>query len=192
MRSFLIGFAFLGVFSLSVNAENVTITDDASYNADSNAILDVKSESKGILIPRVALVGTNAPIAGTKPSGLMIYNTSTSGAYSSPGYYVWDGADWAKMAIVGKDTIKWEVSSAASVQAKSNHGYILDNTQRVDVSLPSSPKVGDRIRITSINKGGWKILQNSGQTIKLDHFQNAPSFIKKSFSYDLGGGGALA
>lgn len=90
-------FAFVSTF-----AQNVSISEDESYTPDAAAMLDVYSLDKGLLIPRIALVSTVSPISGTKPDGLMVYNTSTSGTYSTPGFYYWDGADWV---MVGSTAI---------------------------------------------------------------------------------------
>ncbi|MBN1187660.1 MAG: tail fiber domain-containing protein [Bacteroidales bacterium] len=75
-------------------AQNITITDDDKYTPDNKAMLDVKSETKGLLVPRVALVNTTSPISDPKPLGLMVWNTSTSGTYSTPGFYFWNGTNW--------------------------------------------------------------------------------------------------
>jgi len=164
---------------LNVADKNAIITDDSEYKGNPQAILDVKSDTKGILIPRVALVSPDAPVAGAKPDGLMVYNTSTSGKYSSPGYYIWDGNDWAQMAVVGKNTLKWDMVTDSSFQALPNHGYIINNPETVKVTLPDSPKIGDIVRITSVNKGGWELEQNPGQYILLDNLKQ-PMFEKKT------------
>ena len=70
-------------------SQNVAISDDDSYVADTKAMLDVKSTTKGMLVPRVALVSTTNPIADTKPNGLLVWNT-LAGTYSV-GYYFWNG-----------------------------------------------------------------------------------------------------
>ncbi len=66
---------------------------------DGNALLDLTATDKGLLLPRVALVSTSNPISGTKPDGLMVYNTSTTGTYSTPGVYTWSTTanDWVRI-----------------------------------------------------------------------------------------------
>lgn len=87
--------------NLIATAQNVAITDDDTYNANTQAMLDVKSDSKGVLVPRVALVGVDNPISGTKPAGLLVWNTS-DGTYSI-GFYFWNGIDDWEM--VGSNTV---------------------------------------------------------------------------------------
>lgn len=83
---------FLGI-AMVTKGQNVAITDDETYSANSAAMLDIKSETKGLLIPRVPLSGNNTPIAGTKPEGLLVWNT-LQGTYSI-GYYYWNGTAWS-------------------------------------------------------------------------------------------------
>jgi len=63
-----------GLFTIGGFAQNVAINEDGSA-PDTNAILDVKSFTKGVLIPRVSTAGRLA-IPNTK--GLMVYDTTTS------------------------------------------------------------------------------------------------------------------
>ena len=83
--------------SADLNAQNVAITDDDGYTVDAAAMLDVKSVNKGLLVPRVALVSTTDPVSVTKPAGLLVWNTSTSGSYPDPGFYYWSGSNWVKV-----------------------------------------------------------------------------------------------
>ncbi|MDQ1096908.1 MULTISPECIES: hypothetical protein [Chryseobacterium] len=65
----------------------------------SSSALDITSLSKGVLIPRVALTSTDtkAPLSGTVPEGVLVFNTATSGTSSTavfPGLYVWANNQW--------------------------------------------------------------------------------------------------
>jgi trimeric autotransporter adhesin len=102
-------------------AQSVGINTSASAPAAS-AILDVKSNNKGILIPNVALTDllTAAPIASSPAASLLVYNTATLGTAPNnviPGYYFWNGSkwinlsggtggyDWSKLGNTGTDTL---------------------------------------------------------------------------------------
>jgi hypothetical protein len=61
-------------------------------------MLDVSATDKGVLIPRLALVSTTNPITVAKPDGLLVWNTSVSGTYPTPGFYYWNGSDWQKLS----------------------------------------------------------------------------------------------
>ena len=61
--------------------------------------------------------------------------------------------------------LTWQYVTAASVQAASNTGYLVDNPARVTVTLPATPAIGDVIKVSGAGLGGWKIAQNAGQSI---------------------------
>ena len=66
-------------------AQNVGINDDGS-TPDAAAILDVKSTTKGVLIPRMTLGQRNAL---TPVQGLLVYQTN-----GVQGFYYYDGSSW--------------------------------------------------------------------------------------------------
>lgn len=67
---------------------------------NNSAMLDIVASDKGVLIPRVALTAVNTPI-NAPATGLMVYNTSTSGTYSTPGFYYFDGSNWVQIGSGG-------------------------------------------------------------------------------------------
>lgn len=81
-------------------AQNVAINSDASL-PNNSAMLDVKSTSKGLLIPRVALAGTADVTTVPSPAtSLMVYNTTAAGTGTTavvPGYYYWNGSAWVRL-----------------------------------------------------------------------------------------------
>ncbi|PCI99860.1 MAG: hypothetical protein COB15_03485 [Flavobacteriales bacterium] len=88
----IIAFLFIG---LNLNAQNVGVNSTGAIPA-TDAILDISSADKGLLIPRVSipnltLIGPITPGAGTV--SLLVYNTNGA---TGLGYYYWDGADWIK------------------------------------------------------------------------------------------------
>jgi hypothetical protein len=79
----------------------VSINHDSSP-PDPLAMLDVRSETKGLLAPRVALVSLNSAAPVDAPAaGLLVYNTVSAGTppYEvTPGYYNWSGTKWMRIA----------------------------------------------------------------------------------------------
>jgi len=61
--------------------------------------------------------------------------------------------------------ITWQSPSVTTLQAQSNTGYVLTNSQPVTITLPQSPNIGDIVEIAGANFGGWVLAQNAGQTI---------------------------
>lgn len=83
---FLILFPLISYSQVGIN----TTTPDAS------SMLDITSNDKGLLIPRISIPNLNASAPVTTPAvSLLVYNTnSTTGV----GYYYWDGLKWTALA----------------------------------------------------------------------------------------------
>jgi hypothetical protein len=62
--------------------------DVLTKTADENAILDIESDNKGIMIPR--LTAANRP--ATPNTGLLIYQVD-----NTPGFYYYDGTSWTRI-----------------------------------------------------------------------------------------------
>lgn len=74
---------------VQVNAQNVGINEDGAA-PDPSALLDIQSETKGVLIPRML---ENQRIAIPVPAtGLMVYQTN-----NDSGFYYYNGAIWSKL-----------------------------------------------------------------------------------------------
>ena len=73
------------LLTISANAQNVGIGTDTP---NGNAILDVSSTNKGLLLPRLA--DTNA-INGAKPAGLMIFSNADNQIY------FYNGSFWQRV-----------------------------------------------------------------------------------------------
>jgi len=155
-------------------AQNVAINADASL-PNNSAMLDVKSATKGLLIPRVALTGTNDVTTIANPAtSLLIYNTANiSGSVGvTPGYYYWTGAAWVQLALtkeyayiysIGSDF----VSSSSSVRFNTN-GIITSGiihapgSSSITFNTPGVYKIefsvsGDQSNRFSIYKNGTEV-----------------------------------
>ncbi len=89
MKKVLIIIAFF-CFTTTVHAQSFAINTDGS-DADANAILDVKSGTKGMLIPRMD-AAARLSIPNTK--GLLVYDTSTNSFWYNTGA-IWKNLDAA-------------------------------------------------------------------------------------------------
>ena len=95
------------LFSMQVIAQ----TGIGTPTPNASAKLDVFSDTKGFLPPRVALTSTNSfsPITGLSDAsslltaaGLLIYNTATAGTAPNnvtPGFYYWNGTSWIRLIV---------------------------------------------------------------------------------------------
>jgi len=105
-----------------VHAQVKVGDNPTTKNAD--AMLEIESTNKGLLLPRVALTATTsaAPLS-THVAGMAVYNTATTGDVT-PGYYYNDGAKWVKM---GSGIATVSLSSANS-PAGTSVGQVVFNT----------------------------------------------------------------
>ncbi len=100
MKNLILSF-LMTIITLTASYGQVSISTDNSQ-PDPSAMLDVKSTSRGVLLPRVALTSLDSPNPIANPAiGLLVYNTTTSG--NPPfqvveGYYHWSGVQWIPIA----------------------------------------------------------------------------------------------
>jgi len=75
---------FFVAFSVALFSQNVVVTDDNFYSSDTSAMLDIKSVSKGLLIPR--LTATEKGNISNPATGLLVFQTDgTAGFYYNSG-----------------------------------------------------------------------------------------------------------
>ncbi|MCI5057368.1 MAG: hypothetical protein MRY83_14735 [Flavobacteriales bacterium] len=81
---------------VAFSQENIGI---GTVDPDESAMLDVSSEDKGLLIPRVELISKTDQKAIEEPAiSLLVYNKKESKDRSViPGFYYWDGEMWRKL-----------------------------------------------------------------------------------------------
>lgn len=76
-----------------------SITPSSSL-PNANAVMELESNKRGLLMPRIALQGTSlASPLSAHVAGMVVYNTATISDVT-PGYYYNDGTKWRKMAYV--------------------------------------------------------------------------------------------
>lgn len=93
-------FAVMGAGIYVSNAQ----TGIGTNNPDNSAQLDIYSNKRGVLLPRLQLVKTTeaGPVTGPVAS-LLIYNTATINDVT-PGFYYWDGTKWLRIARSDEST----------------------------------------------------------------------------------------
>jgi|GEM_PF-2137420 len=77
-------FILFSLATLCLPSQNITVTDDGTYTADGSAMLDVKSNTKGLLVPRMTNTQRNAIV--NPATGLLIFQTD-----GREGFYFNDG-----------------------------------------------------------------------------------------------------
>ncbi len=104
----------------------VSINNDGS-SPDPSAMLEIKSNSKGLLIPRVSLTGStdNTTIPGAA-NGLMIINTS-SVSDVTPGLYLRKNAIWERIALGGTMGEAWSTTGNTGTSISANFIGTIDS-----------------------------------------------------------------
>jgi len=88
--NFLIKLLFIVCFCIHAKGQNVGINEDGS-SPDPSAILDVKSTSKGILVPRLTEVQRTS--ISNPALGLLVYQND-----GADGFYFFDGTSWVSLS----------------------------------------------------------------------------------------------
>ena len=78
------------LFSPLIFAQSVGIN---TTTPNGSAILDIKSNNKGVLLPRTSTTSRNAILSPAK--GLLLYDTTTSG------FWFHNGTAWAQLSAGG-------------------------------------------------------------------------------------------
>ncbi len=100
---------------------------------DNSAMLDVKNPNKGLLVPRVTLIGTNDVTTIPSPAtSLLVYNTTAAGSGGTAvttGYYYWNGTAWIQFATGSSSgsSNAWLLTGNAGTVDSTNFIGTIDN-----------------------------------------------------------------
>lgn len=109
------------VFACKAGAQSLAINTDGS-TAAANALLDVKSTTKGILIPRMSKTERNAIAA--PETGLLVFQD----APDSIGFYFFGGSKWLWLTSADNtDTLVWKRSGNANTVPATHFVGTTDN-----------------------------------------------------------------
>lgn len=107
------------------NAQSLAVNTDGS-TANASALLDVKSNTKGILIPRMTRAERDA--ITTPATGLLIFQT----APDSVGFHYYDGSKWTWIfSNSNADSLAWRTKGNTGTSAASNFVGTKDNVPLV-------------------------------------------------------------
>jgi trimeric autotransporter adhesin len=121
------------------NAQSVSINNDGS-TANTSSILDVKSTTKGILIPRMSKTEKNA--IATPANGLLVYQN----APDSIGFHYYNGAVWVWLQNGSEG---WSLNGNNNVIASNFLGSINNSPLRFKVNNKQSGIIDSAYHNTS-------------------------------------------
>ena len=151
------------VLTYGSRAQSLAINTDASI-ANSSAMLDIKNPNKGVLLPRVALTGTNDVVTILSPAtSLLVYNTATvSGSNAvTPGFYYYNGTLWVQLVTTSSITnLAYGITGNAGTVDGIN---FLGTTDNVPLSIRVNNQKSGRLDGTLLN-AFWGTLSGSGIT----------------------------
>ncbi len=157
MKKLLILFKLL-IFVTLCSAQSVGINTNGAA-PDSSAMLDIKSNNKGVLLPRVLLTSLTDSITVRKPAvSLIVFNTNTT-LPGGAGFYVWNGKSWdviistANPFVRGKNKFTTRVDGdIREYLVHVPQGYNLTSPTKVVFMLHGTSQTGE----TMYEKCGWK------------------------------------
>ena len=151
LRKYFAGIAFVIFFlsCLSLSAQNVAITDNESYTAHPSAMLDVKSVTKGMLVPRLTTVQREG--VSNPATGLLVFDTDEGT------FYFYNGTAWVDLSAPGGEI--W-ILDGSDV-------YLADNTYNVGIG--SSTPAG-KLEVRGDGTAGvddplFEVINYSGDTV---------------------------
>ena len=154
---------------LNNDTKGVTINVDNSF-ANPSAILDVKSDSLGILIPRITKI--NRP--NSPANGLLVYQID-----NTPGFYYFDGTAWQRM----NNTVSSARIAASESISQSGTGQLSNGI--IFIKFDSSQENNENLIIQLQAEGdcnGLYISTKTKEGFEVKELQKGKSNVKFSWS----------
>jgi len=142
-NKFLILFILLSQMGIPDAICQVSINTDGS-NPDASAMLEIKSNNKGFLLPRIDF--NNRP--ASPAAGLMIY-VIANGPLGN-GFYIYDGTGWFKLLSAPVFSIGQHYGGGVIfyIDPSGQHGLISSETDQQDNYYPYFPYGDSTLNIT--------------------------------------------
>lgn len=121
--------SIIGLGATSMQAQELGLSI-GGHVPDPATILDIQSNTRGVLLPRMSLTPSTTLEGGTNPTGVIVYNNGTE---MTAGFYYWDGSKWELLtgdSYVSNQLLELETKWEEQINTIINGG----NTEGTDVS----------------------------------------------------------
>jgi hypothetical protein len=118
----------------AANAQSVAINTDGTV-ADATALLDVKSTTKGMLIPRMTTVQRTG--ISTPATGLLVFDTDTNA------FWYYNGTAWTKLEAAGNN---WSITGNSATSAGT---HFIGTTDEVPFTVKVNNQVAGYLSSTT-------------------------------------------
>lgn len=126
-------------------------------------------------------------VAGQLAIGSSAGNPAAATISAGTGITVTNGNNSITIAASGGG-LTWTDVTGTTQDLAVNNGYLADNSGLVTLTLPVTAAFGTVISVGGFGSGGWKIAQNSGQTIQFGSAASTTSgatgFLASTNRYD--------
>ena len=159
-----------GTYSSAVTFSNSANSFAGVFGGDGSSLSNLNASrvasgtvADARLSANVALLNTNQTFTG---SNIFTSFNTFNGTNNFTGVNTFTNfGNSFRGSFFGNGLVGWIPTNGTAVQAVIDTGYVLTNSQLVTVTLPATPNVGDIVRISGAGMGGWKIAQNTGQSV---------------------------
>lgn len=131
------------------------LTGDVTNSAGS---LSTTISNGAVSLAKIANASANSKLLGSGASGSgSSYSEITLGS----------GLSMSGTTLNASGGMTWSTVTGTTQSLVASNGYVANNASQVVFTLPSTAAVGDTFQVVGLGAGGWRISQNSGQTIRL-------------------------
>ena len=153
---FTIAFAVASICIFEAAAQSVGINTTGA-TAHPSAILDVSTDQKGVLIPRMDKTQKNA--IATPATGLLIFQSGPD----STGFYYYNGSSWTWLTdALNSDTSGWKITGNSNITASRFLGTLNDSALKFRVNNQPSGMVDSTSFNTSLGYGTLRNVNYAG------------------------------
>jgi hypothetical protein len=136
---------------LTAKSQNTAITDDSGYSPNSSAMLDVKSTTKGVLIPRLTTIQRNE--VSSPATGLLVFDADENS------FYFFNGTSWINLS---SDNANGIIGYTASDKV-----YLKDvnNNFGIGTTTPTNKLEVKADADNGIDQAIFNVVNNQGDTV---------------------------